>query len=126
MSDVFVFGSNRAGQHGAGAALDALNLYGAIYGQGEGVQGNSYAIPTKDAKLRPLTLAEIRTGVERFINYARMNPGLYFQITQVGCGYAGKSAADIAPMFRHAPPNCSYDTAWGIYFTDQRTFWGHQ
>jgi hypothetical protein len=67
---VFVFGSNLAGRHGKGAALDAIKFYGAIYGQGIGRQGNSYAIPTKDADLKPLKLLEIMPYVQSFFIYA--------------------------------------------------------
>ena len=67
MPRIFVFGSNLAGRHGKGAALWARNNRGAVYGQGEGPQGLSYAIPTKDAKLRSLPLAADRVGVRRFL-----------------------------------------------------------
>lgn len=106
MTSIFVFGSNLAGRHGAGAALAARQQHGAIYGRGIGRQGNSYAIPTKDAALRPLTLDEIRPHVETFLAYARQHPELTFRITPVGCGLAGNKPRHIAPMFRDAPLNC--------------------
>lgn len=102
---IFVFGSNLAGRHGKGAALWALENRGAIYGQGEGLQGNSYAIPTKDEDLRPLPLEYIRDGVNRFLVFAANSPGLNFQLTPIGCGLAGYAPSDIAPMFRAAPDN---------------------
>jgi len=104
--DVFVFGSNRLGIHGAGAALYAKRKCGAVQGVGEGPTGDAYAIPTKaHPRGRGLPLEEIREGVERFLAYARANPGITFQVTTLGCGYAGHTAADIAPMFRGAPDN---------------------
>lgn len=102
---VFVFGSNLAGRHGAGAALWARENRGAITGQGEGIQGQSYAIPTKDEQLRPLPLERIRQGVDRFLAFAADHGHLTFELTPIGCGLAGYSPPDIAPMFRAAPPN---------------------
>ena len=103
---VFVFGSNRAGRHGKGAALHALHHCGAIYGQGEGLQGKSYAIPTKDERIRTLPLTEIQKGIEKFKIFAASRPDLSFQVTPIGCGLAGYKPLDIAPMFSGAPTNC--------------------
>jgi hypothetical protein len=103
---IFVFGSNLGGRHGKGAALYARQHCGALYGQGVGLQGNSYAIPTKDAALRTLPLAEIRKHVEDFKCFASINPALTFEVTAIACGLAGYPPADIAPMFQDAPPNC--------------------
>lgn len=101
----FVFGSNRAGRHGKGAALWARQHRGAIYGVGEGLQGNSYAIPTKDERLRTLPLDQIAAHVETFLDFARRNPQMRFQLTPIGCGLAGYRHEQIAPMFRDAPEN---------------------
>lgn len=101
---VFVFGSNLAGRHGAGAARWARENRGAKTGVGR--QGNSYAIPTKDRDLRPLSLLTINMHVQSFITYARIFPDLTFQVTPIGCGLAGYKPEQIAPMFRGAPPNC--------------------
>lgn len=101
----FVFGSNRAGKHGKGAALWARQHRGAIYGVGEGMQGNSYAIPTKDERLRTLPLEQIAAHVECFLDFARRNPQMRFQLTPIGCGLAGYQHEQIAPMFRDAPEN---------------------
>jgi hypothetical protein len=84
MRMIFVFGSNLAGRHGKGAAKWALQHRGAIYGQGEGLQGQSYAIPTKDKLIKTLPAD---------------HPEMIFQLTPIGCGLAGYSPADIAPMF---------------------------
>ena len=98
-TDIFVFGSNLAGRHGKGAALYARQNHGAIYGQGEGPQGSSYAIPTKDEKLKPLSPTEINYYVRRFISTAKNCTELTFNVTAIGCGLAGYSPAIIAPMF---------------------------
>lgn len=99
---IFVFGSNGAGRHGAGAALIAKNQFGAIYDNGFGPQGQCYAIPTKDRNLKVLPLDEIEPYVKVFIEYAKQNPELTFKVTKLGCGLAGYSFIDIAPMFRDA------------------------
>ena len=99
MDKVFVFGSNLAGRHGKGAAKDALNYHGAIYGIGEGYQGNSYAIPTKGRHLEVLSLPEIERNVNRFIHFVNQHPELEFYVTAVGCGLAGYSPEQIAPFF---------------------------
>lgn len=109
---IFVFGSNLAGRHGAGAALYAHQNCGAVYGQGVGRQGNSYAIPTKDKNIRTLGLGTISDFVEEFLEYARIHPDLQFYITRVGCGLAGYKDTDIAPMFRYSPPNCQLPDEW--------------
>ena len=103
--EIFVFGSNLAGRHGKGAALEAKRKHGAIYGQGVGLQGRSYAIPTKDAKLAPLSLGEIKTHVEQFLQFAKDNPQHVFIVTPIGCGLAGYHPLDIAWMFRGASEN---------------------
>lgn len=105
MTDIFVFGSNLAGRHGKGAALHARQHHGAIYGQGEGLQGRSYAIPTKDDRIRTLPLDVIRLHVGKFLACARYRPDVRFLLTPIGCGLAGYKPEQIAPMFRDAPPN---------------------
>ena len=102
---IFVFGSNLAGRHGKGAALWARQHRGAIYGVGEGEQGNSYAIPTKDFNLKTLPLDQIEPRVFAFMGYAESRPHLTFQLTPIGCGLAGYTPEQIAPMFADAPAN---------------------
>ena len=109
---VFVFGSNLAGRHGKGAAKWALENRGAVYGQGWGHWGNSYAIPTKDEKLRTLPLIEINIYVVDFLDYARIRPDLQFQLTPIGCGLAGYRREDIEPMFEDAPANVLWPPEW--------------
>lgn len=94
-----------AGRHGKGAALWALENRGAIYGRGSGRQGNSWAIPTKDERLRTLPLDEIQRWVQRFLAYAMEWPDLKFQLTPIGCGLAGYQHSQIAPFFAAAPAN---------------------
>lgn len=103
---VFVFGSNLAGRHGKGAALYARQHHGAIYGQGEGRQGNSYGIATKDHNIRSRSLDDIKCSVDVFLNYAREHPEERFQITAIGCGLAGFGPEQIGPMFADCPINC--------------------
>ena len=101
----FVFGSNEAGRHGKGAALCAKQYFGAVYGQGEGEQGNSYAIATKDAFLRSLSLDEIHGNVRIFIQHATNHPHKQFAVSRIGCGLAGYKDEQIAPMFKGHPSN---------------------
>jgi len=105
MAAIFVFGSNLAGRHGAGAAREALRSWGAVYGKGIGLQGNSYALPTMGHEINPLSLAEIAEHVRDFVTFARDNPGMSFLVTAIGCGLGGKSPCDIAPMFAGATEN---------------------
>jgi len=110
---VFVFGSNLAGIHGAGAAKDALKKHGAEWGKGVGHHGNSYAIPTKDRLLGVIPLHLVRPHIQRFLEYAKAHPEIEFDVTRIGCGLAGYKDADIAPMFEGAPANCHLPKAWG-------------
>ena len=96
---IFVFGSNLAGRHGKGAALDAVKLFGAQYGVGLGIAGKSFAIPTKDASLRVLDILTINQYIQTFKSFVEANPHLTFYLTPIGCGLAGYTAADIAPLF---------------------------
>lgn len=113
--EVFVFGSNLTGRHGAGAALYARKHHGAEYGVGQGPTGNAYAIPTKDENLKPLPLARIRTYIQIFIMYAINSPATYFNITRIGCGLAGYKDEEIGPMFEEAPCNCKLPKEWLQY-----------
>lgn len=105
--EVFVFGSNRQGRHGAGAARAAIEQYGAVYGQAEGLQGQSYAIITKELRRTepPVTLYDVWDGVQRFLVFAAEHPEITFKVTPIGCGLAGFTPAQIAPLFHGAGPN---------------------
>ena len=98
---IFVFGSNEAGRHGKGAAKLARK-WGAEYGNPSGRQGSTYAIPTKDKKVKTLPIENIKTYVDQFISYAEDNPEFHFLVTEIGCGLAGYHPSDIAPLFSHA------------------------
>ena len=98
--EIFVFGSNINGWHGSGAAKDAIEKFGAIYGKGVGPQGLCYAIPTKDMRTqRPLALEIIELYVKDFLEYAYFYSDINFLVTKIGCGLAGFKIEDIAPMF---------------------------
>lgn len=109
---IFVFGSNVNGWHGKGAALEAKLKYGAIQGHGNGPQGKSYAIPTKDHQLRPLGLEKIKLCVTSFLEHARKTHWETFFVTRIGCGLAGYKDEQIAPMFKGAPLNCLLPDGW--------------
>ena len=93
---IFVFGSNHFGHHAGGAARFALDHFGAEWGNGEGLQGQSYAIPTMEG------LHSNHQAVERFIAFARQHQQYTFLVTPIGCGIAGYTAEEIAPFFNGA------------------------
>lgn len=111
MTDIFVFGSNLEGFHGKGAAKEAHEQHGAVMGRGEGLQGNSYAIPTKGhlnqltRRFNRLELWQIAAHVAAFKMFAWSRPDLTFNVTKIGCGLAGYTYAQIAPMFEGISPN---------------------
>ncbi len=96
-NEVFVFGSNLAGAHGGGAALLAYRKFGAIWGQGVGMQGQSYGIPTMHGGVDA-----IKPYVDEFIEFAKTHPDLTFLVTRVGCGIAGFTSEEISPLFAKA------------------------
>lgn len=122
---VFVFGSNEAGIHGAGAARVALDSHGAIYGKSYGHYGDSFAIPTKNELItEALPLNRINGYVNGFIAYAEGHRHLNFQVTRIGCGLAGLKDKEIAPMFLGAPKNCLFDKAWYPWLGNGVEYWG--
>lgn len=96
-NEIFVFGSNLAGAHGDGAARLAYERFGAIWGNGVGLQGQSYAIPTMQGGVET-----IKPYVDEFIRFARERGELTFLVTRIGCGIAGFRDEEIAPLFRDA------------------------
>lgn len=103
---IFVFGSNLAGIHGAGSAKEAHRNWGAEWGVGVGRTGRAYAIPTKPAPYQPsLAVEMIAKHVLDFIAYAKEHPELTFHCVRIGCGKAGYTDKQMAPLFREAPPN---------------------
>lgn len=101
--EVMVFGANRSGRHGAGAAQYARMYLGAKYGVGEGLTGQCYALPTKGHNMEVLSLAEIRRHVTAFLKCAAEHPELTFLVTKIGTGLAGYSMEAIAPLFLEQP-----------------------
>lgn len=97
--EIFVFGSNLAGMHSGGSALHAWDNHGAMWGNGVGLQGQSYAIPTLDENLEPLELADIYIFVRGLLLFAEVQETTTFNVVAIGCGIAGFTPIDIAPMF---------------------------
>ena len=102
--EVFVFGSNLKGMHGGGAARVAYDKFGAVWGQGVGMQGQSYAIPTMQGGVET-----IKPYTDEFIEYAKQHPEKKFLVTPIGCGIAGFSESEIAPLFKDA---VSLENVW--------------
>ncbi len=102
---IFVFGSNLQGIHGAGAALHAAKHCGAERGVGEGLTGDSYALPTCNRPGDPMSLAAIGAHARRFADFAYAHPELDFLLTAVGCGIAGHDPEDVLPLFGQLPDN---------------------
>ena len=96
-NEIFVFGSNLAGSHGGGAVRLAYNRFGAVWGQGVGLQGQSYAIPTMQGGVETIV-----PYVDEFIEFAKNHPELKFYVTRIGCGIAGFKTTEIAPRFKKA------------------------
>ena len=96
-NEIFVFGSNLSGFHGGGAARVAYKKFGAVWGQGVGLQGQSYAIPTMQGGVET-----IKPYVDEFIEFAKAHPEYKFLVTLIGCGIAGFLPSDIAPLFKDA------------------------
>jgi len=115
--EVFVFGSNLAGRHGKGAAKEAYLYWGAELGVGEGLTGNSYAIPTKDEKLKVLPIWVIQKHIEKFVEFARGNPRYSFTLTPIGTGLAGYSVEEILDCFDtdNLPDNIMLTSSWFKY-----------
>jgi hypothetical protein len=109
---IFVFGSNRAGRHGKGAAKVARTNLRAEYGVGIGLTGRAYAIPTKDEHLNVLPLQDVKYSVQAFLRYAVEHPQQRFFVTAIGTGQARFADREIAPLFADAPANCSLPEQW--------------
>lgn len=117
--EIFVFGSNLAGIHGAGAAKVAREMFGAVPGQGQGLMGQSYAIATKDENFNVIDLETIAQKIKIFNVYTTIssNANTHWFVTRVGCGLAGYSDSQIAPMFKlmGGAINCSFAESWKPY-----------
>lgn len=113
---IFVFGSNLAGIHGAGSAKYAKDKLGAKLGIGKGFAGGStYAIPTKDYQIKSLSLDEIQFYVEYFKKIAKKYITDEFFVTRIGCGLAGYTDSQIAPLFKGSTQNCDFPIEWKPY-----------
>ena len=97
--EVFVFGSNGFGAHNGGAAATAVAKFGAVMGQAEGLQGQSYAINTMDG------MDVMAEQIARFIEFAKEHPDLKFLVTEIGCGIAGYTPEEVVPLFKEVPDN---------------------
>lgn len=93
-NEIFVFGSNLAGQHAGGAARFAADKFGAVWGQGVGLQGQSYAIPTMQGGVET-----IKPYIDEFVKFAKEHTEYDFLVTRIGCGIAGFTDEEIAPLF---------------------------
>lgn len=121
--EIFVFGSNLAGRHGAGAARVAMLNHGAKYGVGFGRVGHSYALPTKDEDICTLPISEIKKYVDVFIEEADavIGSGETYFVTRIGCGLAGYTDDQIAPLFvNKSPGNVSFPEEWATYLEGPR------
>lgn len=115
--EIFVFGSNLEGYHGGGAAHLAFKKFGAVWGQGVGLHGQSYAIPTMHGGV-----SAIKPYVDEFIAFARAHTELYFYVTRIGCGIAGFKDSDIAPLFADAAnmENVALPRSFIAYYAESR------
>ena len=132
-NEIFVFGSNLAGIHGAGAALYAKLHHGAPYiknvtaewgvkgKNGVGLQGSAYAIPTKDEWIKTLSIERIEPFVKEFIEFAKANPVMNFNVARIGCGLAGYKEHQIAPLFEKSPSNVKFN--WEDYDSGSNDPW---
>jgi len=111
---IFVFGSNLAGVHGAGAAKYAHEHHGAEWGVGEGPTGNAYALPTKGKDIKALPWPVVLGNIRTFLQYARENKDKEFALTPVGCGLAGYKRKNVLTAFRTIgiPDNVYLTSTW--------------
>lgn len=107
--EIFVFGSNGFGAHNGGAAAMAVAKFGAVYGREEGLQGQSYAINTMDG------FEVMAEQVARFIEFTREHPELKFLVTEIGCGIAGYTPEEVAPLFKDVPENVVLPESFNTY-----------
>lgn len=105
-NEILVFGSNLEGNHAGGAARDAHEKFGAVWGKGVGIQGQSYAIPTMG------DIKQIEMYAKDFIEYAETHPDKTFYLTKIGCGIAGYSEDEIKPLFKYMPSNVARPEGW--------------
>lgn len=110
--EIFVFGSNFSGIHGAGAAKIAHRKYNAKFGVGFGPTGQSFAIPTKGWSIDDIPISAFKNFIDAFVSYTHVRKNQKFFVTRVGCGLAGYTDKDIAPLFRGCNMNCNFSEEW--------------
>ena len=113
--EIFVFGSNLNGNHAGGAAKTALDKFGAIQGQAEGLQGQSYALPTLDENMSKLSLEAISKHIDTLYQFAESCPDLVFWVTKIGCGIAGFDEQEIARLFKEK------ETPFNVFLPEEFT-----
>lgn len=111
--EIFVFGSNSAGNHAGGAARQAARDFGAVMGEPRGLQGRSYAIVSMDG------LQILASETRQFLEFARAHPELTFLVTEIGCGIAGHTPCQVAPFFTGAPSNVELPRSFSIVLADR-------
>jgi hypothetical protein len=111
-NQIFVFGSNKMGNHYSGAAQQAYDKFGALWGAGWGLYGQSYAFPTLGYKMEQLPLSNLETERDNLYDCCNRNKHLTFLLTKVGCGIAGYPEEDIKPLFTNAPDNLIKPKGW--------------
>lgn len=121
---IYVFGTNTLGFHNRGISLIAYSKYGAQWGKCFGHYGDSFAIPVVDRDIQPLPLETIENFIKGFIAYAETHPKRNFLVTRIGCGIAGYTNKDIAPLFASSPLNCIFDEEWKSWLPYHRTYTG--
>lgn len=110
--EIFVFGSNMAGNHAGGAALYAKEHFEAVEGMGEGITGQCYALPTLGKKLDQRNDEQLTMSIRKLWKFARENPDKVFLLTKVGCGIAGYEEEYMALKFRKCPHNIIKPRGW--------------
>lgn len=113
-NQIFVFGSNLAGQHIGGAAKQALEMFGAVNGRGEGEQGQSYAFPTLDENFNKLDEFSLKLSISNLYNYCRRHKDKELLLTKVGCGIAGFDEHYIKSLFKNPPKNLILPEDWTV------------
>lgn len=113
-NEVFVFGSNANGNHYGGAANLAYQRFGAVWGVGEGLRGNSYALPTLNRNMERVSIGALKQAFKHLFQEIDFNPELCFLLTKVGCGIAGYTVEEVARTFWESV-NSFYDGRWTTY-----------
>lgn len=117
LGEIIVVGSNKDGLHGGGAAAYAHRYFGLVWGCGEGLSGQTYALPTMEG------IKSFRMAIERFKEFARNHTNIKFYLTRVGCGIAGYRDNQISPLFKDSPSNVVKPENWCGSLTSHRPSW---